>query len=77
MEKKIFSIIWAQYSGRITCTMLAFFIGIVYLIAGFWKMLIFSSLVIAGYFIGQYIDRKESWKDTIDKVFLKRWVDKS
>lgn len=77
MDKEVVSMIWDQYSGRIICTFLAVFLGIVYLKFGFWKMLFFLFLVISGYFVGQYIDRKAGWKEAIDKIFLKRWADKS
>lgn len=76
MDKKIMTVIWAQYSGRILCTFLAFLIGIVYLICGFWKTVVFWLLILLGYYVGRYVDRKEGLKDMIDKVFVKRWVDK-
>lgn len=43
--------------------------GILYLFVGFWKVIVFGFFVGAGYAIGRLLERREDWRDVIDRVW--------
>ncbi|WP_058303720.1 DUF2273 domain-containing protein [Gorillibacterium timonense] len=51
--------LWEKHSGKLIGTASGLILGIVYLIAGFWDMLIFAFLVFIGYYVGRKLDRRE------------------
>ncbi len=67
--------LWNKYRGvsvGIACGLL---LGMVYLIFGFWNMLVFAFIVYAGFFVGYKIDRREplfSWWE-IYRWLNERW----
>lgn len=48
-----------KHSGKLIGAGCGLVLGIVYLIAGFWDMLIFAFLVYIGYYVGRKLDRRE------------------
>ncbi|MEO3944395.1 DUF2273 domain-containing protein [Gorillibacterium sp. CAU 1737] len=51
--------LWERHSGKLIGSACGLVLGIVYLIAGFWDMLIFAFLVYIGYYVGRKLDRRE------------------
>lgn len=49
------------YAGRVVGITLGIVAGIIYLVFGFWKALIFTLIVLIGYYFGKRSDRQESW----------------
>jgi uncharacterized membrane protein len=63
--------IWNEQRGRIIGSVGGLFLAIVYLISGFWDMLIVAFIVYIGYSIGKKIDQHEALFD-IDAWF--KWL---
>lgn len=55
----MFSELWEHHRGKLIGAAAGFVLGFIYLIFGFWDMLIFAFIVVVGYYIGTKIDRKE------------------
>lgn len=51
--------LWEKYPATVIGTAAGFFLGIVYLIFGFWDMLIFAFIVFIGYYVGKKTDLLE------------------
>ncbi|MNI05176.1 hypothetical protein D3C73_581220 [compost metagenome] len=51
--------LWEQHRGKLIGAAAGVVLGFIYLICGFWDMLIFAFIVTVGYYIGTKIDRKE------------------
>ncbi|MFS0722755.1 DUF2273 domain-containing protein [Paenibacillus sp. 1P07SE] len=47
---------WLQYRGRIAGMAIAVFLGMIYLVAGFWDMLFVALLLWIGYYFGKQKD---------------------
>lgn len=50
--------VWTTYGGRIAGLITALFLGLLYLIVGFWDMLFVGLLLWAGYAIGKAKDER-------------------
>jgi len=53
--------VWERYKGRITGTAAGFFLGMIYLICGFWDMLIFAFILFICYLLGRRADEHREW----------------
>jgi uncharacterized membrane protein len=51
--------LWEQHRGKVIGVAMGFVLGFIYLICGFWDMLVFAFIVIVGFYIGKKIDRGE------------------
>ncbi len=51
--------LWQKRRGTATGLAIGILLGLVYLICGFWNMLIFALIVLAGYYVGRKSDRGE------------------
>ncbi|MFD1138583.1 DUF2273 domain-containing protein [Paenibacillus urinalis] len=62
--------IWDSYKGRILGIAGGIFLGIIYLLVGFWDMLFFALVVFIGYTLGRRSDQKFSsvipWRSWLD-----------
>ena len=58
----------AGRKGRLTGAFLGFVAGLVWAFRGPWYAVIFLFCVALGYFIGLRLDRKDSWREIIEKV---------
>lgn len=63
--------LWDHHRGTTIGTAFGFFLGFVYLIVGFWDMLIFAFIVFIGYYMGKKLDRGERLLNADD---LWRWL---
>lgn len=52
--------LWLEHKGKITGVIFGIFLGIIYLIFGFWKMLVFGGIVWVGFYFGSRVDRRKS-----------------
>ncbi|MDF2922008.1 MAG: hypothetical protein K0R57_922 [Paenibacillaceae bacterium] len=51
--------LWENHRGKLLGTGVGFFLGLLYLIVGFWDMLIFAFILFIGYYMGKKLDRGE------------------
>ncbi|HEX7058211.1 MAG TPA: DUF2273 domain-containing protein [Bacilli bacterium] len=63
--------LWEHYKGTMVGLGIGVFLGIIYLIFGFWDMLVFAFLVAVGGHIGHKIDRGE---DVLPLKELSHWL---
>jgi uncharacterized membrane protein len=42
--------------------------GLLYLIVGFWKTIVFLGFVLLGYSLGRMFEVNEDWRDVIDRI---------
>lgn len=42
--------------------------GILFLIVGFWRSIVFAAFILAGYFVGRWLDNQEDWRDIVDRL---------
>ncbi|MFD2672770.1 DUF2273 domain-containing protein [Marinicrinis sediminis] len=61
--------LWSEHKGKLTGLVAGLLLGIIYLIAGFWDMLVFAFLLAVGYWIGKLKDRGIS----ITELLLQGW----
>lgn len=52
--------LWEGHRGKLLGAGFGFFLGLLYLIVGFWDMLIFAFIVFIGYYMGKKLDQGES-----------------
>lgn len=51
--------LWDHHQGACIGTLSGIVLGFLYLIVGFWDMLIFAFIVFIGYYMGKKLDRGE------------------
>ncbi|MCD1260687.1 DUF2273 domain-containing protein [Paenibacillus athensensis] len=51
--------LWEQHKGKLIGVAAGLLCGVIYLICGFWDMLVFAGIVLLGYYIGGKLDRRE------------------
>ena len=62
---------WRRHRGECIGVACGFILGIVYLVSGFWDMLIFAFIVFVGFLIGRRLNRGEL---SIDFERLWQWL---
>ena len=67
--------LWASHRGTCIGVASGVFFGLIYLIFGFWDMLIFAFIVYTGYAIGKQLDRGElsSKQESFFRWLNDRW----
>ena len=67
--------IWERHSAKIIGAACGVLLGLIYLIVGFWDMLIFAFIVFVGYYIGSKLDRREPMLsfDELRRWLTERW----
>lgn len=63
--------IWEKHRGKCLGAAYGFFLGILYLIVGFWDMLIFAFIVYIGYYMGK---KRDDGERLFDWAGLWRWL---
>ncbi|BCJ85918.1 DUF2273 domain-containing protein [Effusibacillus dendaii] len=53
---------------RIVGMLIGALLGLLFLLVGFWKTLIFAAFIAAGYGVGRWIDTQEDWRDVIERI---------
>ncbi|GAX90912.1 DUF2273 domain-containing protein [Effusibacillus lacus] len=43
-------------------------LGVLYLIVGFWKSIVFAGFIVAGYLVGRWLDSQEDWRDVVERL---------
>ena len=59
----------ARYKGRILCSLVGFFAGLLWVFFGFWRTVAFILCIVAGYYFGKKIDQRFSVREFINKIF--------
>lgn len=57
-----------EHPGTFIGLIVGIFVGLLFLTVGFWKTLIFSSIVGIGFYIGKKYDNREDLKEILEKV---------
>jgi len=58
----------AARKGRLIGACFGFVTGLLWAIFGWWRAAIFVFCVVLGYFIGFRVDRKDSWREIIERI---------
>lgn len=53
--------LWEQHRGKCIGVFGGMIVGFIFLFFGFWKMIMFSFLVLIGFYFGTKSDRHEPW----------------
>lgn len=71
----MWNFIWEQHRGKTIGTAFGLLLGLLYLIVGFWDMLIFAFIVFIGYYMGKKLDRGERLlnADALWRWLTERW----
>jgi uncharacterized membrane protein len=71
MWKELFN----EHKGAAIGLMIGIFLGLIYLIVGFWKTLVFCLIALVCVWVGHRIDRQESWMnlEPLSKWLSERW----
>ncbi|MZQ84285.1 DUF2273 domain-containing protein [Paenibacillus sp. 5J-6] len=67
--------LWESHRGKVIGVAAGIFFGFIYLFFGFWDMLIFAFIVLVGFYIGNKLDRKESFVmlEDIWRYLTQKW----
>jgi uncharacterized membrane protein len=76
MDWKWLEYLWVHYRGRLIGTLAGLFLGIVYLIVGLWKTIVFALIVGIGYFVGRECDGRKDLRQVLEDWFPDRWMRK-
>lgn len=76
MDWKWLEMLWLNYRGRLIGTLAGLGFGIVYLIVGFWKTILFALIVGIGYFVGKEWDGRKDLRQVLEDWFPDRWMRK-
>jgi len=49
-------------------TLFGVLLGLLYLLFGFWRMLVVALLILGGYYIGKKADEKERLRDVLARI---------
>ncbi|MEK3902133.1 MULTISPECIES: DUF2273 domain-containing protein [unclassified Paenibacillus] len=64
--------VWESHGGRITGVAFGVFLGLIYLISGFWDMLFFALVVFIGYTFGKRKDTAQGplfqWQEIAQRL---------
>jgi uncharacterized membrane protein len=61
--------LWEHHRGKCIGAAAGVGLGFIYLICGFWDMLIFAFIVVVGYYIGTKLDRKEEILPPVEDIW--------
>lgn len=53
---------------RILGAILGCVLGLIYLLVGFWKTIVFLGFVLLGYTVGRMVENHEDWRDVIERL---------
>ncbi|WJH34290.1 DUF2273 domain-containing protein [Paenibacillus aurantius] len=67
--------LWEKHTGKCIGAACGVFLGFVYLIWGFWDMLIFAFITYIGYYVGKKLDSREPLfgADELWQRLMERW----
>lgn len=67
--------LWESHRGKVIGVASGVFFGFIYLFFGFWDMLIFGFIVLLGFYVGNKLDRKESFVilEDIWRYLTQKW----
>jgi len=57
-----------EYPGTIIGIGIGILLGLVFLIVGFWKTIIFVGFILLGLSIGKRYDKRENFQDILDDI---------
>ncbi len=57
-----------EHPGKLVGLILGILVGIIFLLVGFWKTVIFIGFISIGLYIGKKFDNREDFRDIIEKI---------
>jgi uncharacterized membrane protein len=57
-----------EHKGKVLGVLAGLLFGIIFLIVGFWKTVVFILFVAAGFIIGRKLDDKEDLREILDRI---------
>jgi uncharacterized membrane protein len=66
--KRLLEELWTQHRGKLLGTLFGFLLGVLYLLVGFWRMLVVALLILGGYYVGKKADEKERLRDVLARI---------
>lgn len=64
----MFSKLFEEHPGIIIGLAVGLLLGIIYLLVGFWKTIIFSAFIMIGLYLGKRFDANESIRDILEEI---------
>ncbi|MDB5084325.1 MAG: hypothetical protein JWN30_1211 [Bacilli bacterium] len=58
----------AGLRGRSFGVLVGVILGLLYLVFGFWKVIIFAGFVAFGYYLGRIWEGNEDWRDVVERI---------
>jgi len=58
----------ASHKGRLIGAFIGFIVGILWALLGWWRAAILLFCLALGYFIGYRVDRKDSWREILERI---------
>ncbi|OYD09829.1 DUF2273 domain-containing protein [Paludifilum halophilum] len=65
--------LWQTHRGRMVGIAAGVLLGFIYLIAGFWKTLVFGLFVAVGYGVGKQIDSRDDLGELLEAIVPEKW----
>jgi len=72
----MFSKIWEEHPGTLIGLAIGILVGIIYLIVGFWKTVIFIFFVSIGVYLGKKIDNRQDIRDILEEILPEKFFKK-
>jgi len=66
--KRLLEKCWNEHPGKCLGTLFGVLLGLLYLLFGFWRMLVVALLILGGYYIGKKADEKERLRDVLARI---------
>jgi len=68
MVKRLLEECWNHHRGKFLGTLFGLLLGVLYLLVGFWRMLVVALLILGGFYLGKKVDEKERLRDVLARI---------
>jgi hypothetical protein len=65
--------LWHEHRGSVAGLMIGLLLGFIYLLTGFWNMLVFAAIVFIAYFAGKHYTKLDSVLAEVAQRLLERF----
>ncbi len=72
MKQEMIDLLYT-HMGKVIGIVAGIFVGIIFLLVGFWKTLFFVIIVAIGYYVGTRVDNNENIRDVIERFLPDHW----
>ncbi|OEF95518.1 hypothetical protein BHF71_04825 [Vulcanibacillus modesticaldus] len=64
----MFMKLWEEHPGTMVGIGVGAFVGLIFLLVGFWKTIIFSGFIALGFYFGKKYDNNEDLRDVLEEI---------